>query len=385
MGQSFMPDFGQADIIKAYPWLYTPILPLVFGAELSYMEQMAKLHTKVNELIKNDTTVNENFAKLVQAFEQWEEYLNTSTVVDGSITSAKLADNAVTQPKLANASVASRAIRDGSVLEQHLAANSVNTFALIAACVTAEKLHANAVTEDKINDGAVTGNKMADGSITLSKLGTTMHAQWETFIRVIAALENGNGDFDTNTLNVRNALTLAAQCVVNCGTAILHNLGEPVSDTDAATKKYVDNAVKDVSVGALSITSEKLATAAVTAPKIAEGAVTSAKLDSAGVALPEGSTGTTYDGQRVHSLDGTTLATLGTMASFVAWALTAGTRSATFTNLSLNGNFALNKAGTVDFNNNQLHRVADPTSSQDAATKKYVDDQVAYLEDLIKS
>lgn len=383
MGANFLPELAGTTVVNPSLWRFTPILPLVYGMELSYMEQIAKLVQKVNEVIENDNAQNTNFAAMVEAYRQLEEYVNANPVPDGSITTAKLANLAVTAAKIAAEAVETQHIAPGAVGTTQLAAQAVEGDNLAVGAVTTSKIsnkqiisshfQEGAVDNAAIGSGAVSSDKIADSTLTVAKLSNAMRTQWETFIRVVGNLENGKGDFDVNSLSVINAITLAAQCVANMGGVILHNLGEPVEGADAATKQYVDDAMSEATIGPLSVTSDKLATGAVTAPKIASGAVTSEKLDTAGVALPEGSTGTTYDGQRVPSLDGTTLATLGTMVSFVNWALTAGTRAATFASLGLNGGITVNKSAVLNMGTNRLQNVGDPASEQDAATKNYVD------------
>ena len=182
MGQSFMPDFGETSVVKGRPWLYTPILPLVFGAELSYMEQVAKLHMKVNELIQNDTIVGENFAELVEAFKQWEEYLNGLSVADGAITTAKLADGAVTAPKIAQQAVESQHIAKGAVGSQelgeqaveghNLAVGAVDRFSKIAnGVIVSEHFAPGAVDTSAIAQRAVESQHIAKGAVGSQELG----------------------------------------------------------------------------------------------------------------------------------------------------------------------------------------------------------------------
>lgn len=358
MATSFMPDLVNTSKVNPSRWRYTPMLPLVFGMELSYMEQIAKLVQKVNEVIENDNAQNTNFAALVDAFAKWEEFLNDSSVPDGAVTTAKLADLAVTAAKIAAGAVGTDQLANGSVTMDKLAKNSVDrdhidpgavgTSQIGVGAIISDHFSAGAVDTAAIGDGAVTGMKIADGSITVEKLATAMANQWATFIRVVANLENGNGDFNVNTLNVINGLTLAAQCVVNCGTAILHNLGEPASDTDAATKGYVDTAVKGAEVGNLSITTEKLAGSAVTTAKVADQAITMDKLGETIQTILD-------DSQRLHE------------------GIEGGNYPATFGSLTLNGNLTMAKSATVNMGGNSIVNVADPTVAQGVATKNYVD------------
>lgn len=184
MGQSFMPDFGKTSVVKGRPWLYTPILPLVFGAELSYMEQVAKLHMKVNELIQNDAIVGENFAKLVEAFKQWEEYLNGLTVADGAITTAKLADGAVTAPKIAQRAVESQHIAKGAVGSQELGEQAVEGHNLAVGAVD---------RFSKIADGVIILAHFSNEVIEAfgNKLPMPDNAQVGQYIRVSAVDDKG--------------------------------------------------------------------------------------------------------------------------------------------------------------------------------------------------
>lgn len=184
MEQSFMPDFGKTSAVKGRPWLYTPILPLVFGAELSYMEQVAKLHSKVNELIENGTIMDENFTKLVEAFKQWEEYLNALTVADGGITTVKLADGAVTGPKIALRAVESQHIAKGAVGSQELGEQAVEGYNLAVGAVD---------RFSKIADGVIIIEHFSPEVIEAfgNKLPMPDSARVGQYIRVSAVDDNG--------------------------------------------------------------------------------------------------------------------------------------------------------------------------------------------------
>lgn len=427
MSTSFMPELVDTKNIPQSAWRYTPILPLVFGMELSYMEQIAKLMQKVNEVIANDNNQNINFAALVEAFKAWEEYLNTQTIPDGAVTTPKLADGAVTTEKLSAMAVIAEHIADYCITARKIAENSISTekikdkaitgakiddgaiegkhikggsitYAeldnqaveadnLAVAAVTASKIAPHSIVTEHFEEGvvdtnaigaqAVTAEKIANGAISKNHLAQFMAEQWNDFVKVIGGLENGNGDFTVNKMEVINYLNLAAQCVVNCGTAILHNLGTPVSDSDAATKKYVDERVGVANIGPLSVTSDKLATGAVTTAKIDNGAVTSAKLDSSGVQLPNGSTGSGITGNEASNVDADLLATIGSVISYVNFLLSSGANPDIKVGaLTVNGNFSLPKSSAVNFGANLIHNVGEPKSETDAATKKYVDDRL---------
>jgi hypothetical protein len=105
---------------------------------------------------------------------------NTTTVADGSISTAKLANNAVTTDKIASISVtlakmAADSVGSGqlvaiSVIESKIATGAVTVNKLGAGAVTESKILSSAVTTDKIQDLAVTTPKIAAGAVTTIKL-----------------------------------------------------------------------------------------------------------------------------------------------------------------------------------------------------------------------
>lgn len=76
--------------------------------------------------------------------------VNTTELVDSSVTTDKINKNAVTEVKIANNAITKDKIKNDEV--------------------TADKLASNAVTNIKINDGAVTTAKIADSNITTAKI-----------------------------------------------------------------------------------------------------------------------------------------------------------------------------------------------------------------------
>lgn len=173
MSESFIPPMEPMGGIAPVFWRYTPILPLVFGYELSYMEQVANLCRKVNDIIESDNRQGENVQRLYDAYVALENsvmgrsgaWVVATMLVDGIINTAKLANGAVTGEKLA----------DGSVGTQHIA-NSAITY---------EKLADNCVDRRHIDPGAVGSSQIAGGAVLPEHLGDVLQQNLTSFLNFI--------------------------------------------------------------------------------------------------------------------------------------------------------------------------------------------------------
>jgi hypothetical protein len=106
--------------------------------------------------------------------------VNTTALVDGSVTAAKLASNSVTTAK----------ITDANVTAAKLATDSVTTAKILDLNVTSGKLAADSVATAKIVNSAVTTAKIADKSVTSAKISAiTSTAQTTAYTFVLGDAE----------------------------------------------------------------------------------------------------------------------------------------------------------------------------------------------------
>jgi hypothetical protein len=116
---------------------------------------------------------------------------------------------------IANVAVTSAKIADGAVVNNKLGDLSISTGKIADNAVTSLKINNNAVTVNKIRDDAVTTAKLLDANVTNAKL---------------------------DKANIPLSGFAAAAADVDLGANKLTGVADPISDQDAATKKYVDDA-----------------------------------------------------------------------------------------------------------------------------------------------
>jgi hypothetical protein len=117
---------------------------------------------------------------VINATDEWldEHPEATTTVQDGSISTAKLADGAVTTPKLADRAVTSDKLGVASVKWENLSEHCIQTSNEFSDEVVTSRVIANgAVTTAKIRDEAVTDAKLSRtiaNNLTTEAAGTTL-------------------------------------------------------------------------------------------------------------------------------------------------------------------------------------------------------------------
>lgn len=95
---------------------------------------------------------------------------SSSSIMDGSVTTAKLADDAVTNDKIADDAVDTDQIADDAVTADKLATDSVTSDAIAADAVDSSEIATDAVGSDEIAAGAVGTAELADDAVTLAKM-----------------------------------------------------------------------------------------------------------------------------------------------------------------------------------------------------------------------
>lgn len=182
-------------------------------------------------------------------------YVASDALEDGGVTTAKLADGSVTTVKIADTAVTTAKLANDCVDVDKLGDESVDTDAIIDLAVTSDKLAAGSVDETKLGSGAVSYDK-----IKTTGFATSPGTATDQFI----AIDGSTGDqskrqIDTTDLTDFNS-ALAAKPIdtfaaadgnVTMGTGTtdgvdrfqVKSMAAPTADNDAATKKYVDDAL----------------------------------------------------------------------------------------------------------------------------------------------
>ena len=294
------------------------------------------------QIAENAGKIAANAAEIAKHAEQLEALKAADTALDGKI-SQNTADIAQAKTDIKQAAAAAQQAQDTATHADAAASKAQTTAeaaqeAAEAAQSAADQAKADNTTQDDRLD-ALEGEQTAQDG----RLDSLEAAQQQT-AQDVANLKDGTTELPyVKKVNGNATGTLAVENLSVSGTA---TVGEPVNDTDAASKKYVDQAVQNATGG---ITPD----------------VSKLKQDVA--ALQESQT--TQDSQ-------------------ISAAKTTADQAAQDVANIKNGSIALpyikdtgdTVTGNYDFTGGTV-QVAEPTRPADAATKKYVDEAVGQTTD----
>lgn len=269
MSDSFIPPMEPMGGVAPVFWRYNPILPLVFTYELTYMEQVASLCKKLNDIADSCNKQGDNVQRLYDAYVALENsvmgrtgaWVVATMLVDGIINTAKLANGAVTGEKLANGSVGTQHIADGAITYDKLADNCVDQRHIDPGAVNSSQIAGGAILPMHLGDELgetirrivdflsggtpIPSNLIANGAITYEKLAANCVDRRNIEPGAVGASQIANSVITSDHLvpELRNKLNASGG--TDMGGATLHNLGDPVEPNDAATKGYADYVVQN--------------------------------------------------------------------------------------------------------------------------------------------
>ena len=315
------------------------------------------------QIAENAGKIAANAAEIAKHAEQLEALKAADTALDGKISqntaaiAQNTADIAQAKTDIKQAAAAAQQAQDTATHADAAASKAQTTAeaaqeAAEAAQSAADQAKADNTTQDDRLD-ALEAEQTAQGG----RLDSLEAAQQQT-AQDVANLKDGSTELPyVKKVNGNATGTLAVENISVSGTA---TVGEPVNDTDAASKKYVDQAVQNATGG---ITPD----------------VSKLKQDVA--ALQESQT--TQDSQISAAAQ-----TAQTAQETAQAAKTAADQAAQDVASIKNGSTALpyikdtgdTVTGNYDFTGGTL-QVAAPTRPADAATKQYVDNAVSQATD----
>jgi hypothetical protein len=100
-------------------------------------------------------------------------YIDTSLLIDDSVTTAKLVNDSVTNAKIANDAIDSAEIVDGSIDTAHIAADAI----------TGAKIADDAVDSEHYTNASIDNAHLADDAVGIAELSATGTASSSTFLR----------------------------------------------------------------------------------------------------------------------------------------------------------------------------------------------------------
>ena len=205
--------------------------------------------------------------------------ITTAKITDANVTTAKIAADAIDGTKIADDSINSEHYVDGSIDTAHIADSQITTAKIADSQITSAKITDGAIVNADINaSAAIDATKIHDGTISNTEFGflngvssniqTQLDAKGASNanLNTIGGLSNSDGNFIVGSgstwvaesgstartsLGLGSISTQAANSVAISGGTIT-GLGTPSSNSDAATKVYVDNLVAGLQTRAVT-------------------------------------------------------------------------------------------------------------------------------------
>jgi len=205
--------------------------------------------------------------------------ITTAKITDANVTTAKIAADAIDGTKIADDSINSEHYVDGSIDTAHIADSQITTAKIADSQITSAKITDGAIVNADINaSAAIDATKIHDGTISNTEFGhlngvssniqTQLDAKGASNanLNTIGGLSNSDGNFIVgsgstwvaesgstarSSLGLGTISTQAANSVAISGGTIT-GLGTPSSNSDAATKVYVDNLVAGLQTRAVT-------------------------------------------------------------------------------------------------------------------------------------
>jgi hypothetical protein len=206
--------------------------------------------------------------------------IDTAHIADAQITTAKITDGNVTLAKLAADSVDGTKIADDSINSEHYVDGSIDTAHIADSQITTAKIADSQITSAKITDGAIVNADVnASAAIAATKIhdGTISNTEFGHLNGVSSNIQDqldAKGASNANLTAIGNLATTDSNFIVGSGSTwvaetgstaraslglgtistqaansvsisggSITGLGTPSSNSDAATKVYVDNLV----------------------------------------------------------------------------------------------------------------------------------------------
>ena len=409
------------------------------------VKNQQNINTNLVQIQENAKNIEANAAEIAKHAEQLEALKAADTALDGKISqntaaiAQNTADIAQAKTDIKQAAAAAQQAQDTATHADAAASQAQTTAeaaqeAAQAAQSAADQAKADNTTQDGRLD-ALEAKQTAQGG----RLDSLESAQQQT-AQDVANLKDGSTELPyVKKVNGNATGTLAVENLSVSGTA---TVGEPVNDTDAASKKYVDQAVQNATGGITPDVSKlkqdvaalqesqttqdsqisAAAQTAQTAQETAQTAKTAADQAAQDVAsIKNGSTALPYIKDTGDTVTGNYDFTGGTLqvaaptrpadaatkqyvdnavgqatdpeleGRVEALETSQTTQDTEIANLK-NGSTALpyvkkagdSMTGVLSMSNNKVTNVADPTANGDAVNKKYVDDKATETETTLK-
>jgi hypothetical protein len=212
-----------------------------------YVGALSKTNTSIpgdvigaTQLSDNAVTTSKIQGDAVNGSKIADDSINSEHYVDGSIDTAHIADSQITTAKIADTAVTTAKITDANVTLAKLASSSVNSAKIVDdSIVNADINSSAAIDATKIADGTVTSTEFQYINTLSSNAQTQLDAK---LVKASNLSDVANAGTSRTNLGLGTIATQAANSVSISGGSIT-GLGNPSSNSDAATKSYVDDAV----------------------------------------------------------------------------------------------------------------------------------------------